>query len=231
MKLWHVLALIVLAVASLGASCGELPPIVIPPIPPCEVCPEPSPSPTAQPTPEPTPTPTPSPEPTPVPSPSPEPTPTPKPTPVPTPVPTPPPSEDCSKYVKYPTAWNPLTCTLNNKQICGTPTNKPCGCNGDNCAFDMPVGAACHADSTPRYLATPSNPCWKTGATSGHCEYPIGSTCGSKTDWTFAPGVDGRAEADGYGARIKFPKAGDFKIRAARKDNAALGTTKTARVK
>lgn len=178
---------------------------------------------TEPPPPPPPPPPSPSPDPTPIPTP----TPLPEPTPLPSP---PPPPEDCSKYTPYAQAWNPLVCILRGKQVCGTPTDKACGCNGDECSFDVPQGAACHLDSTPRYWASTTTPCWKDGRTTGHCEYPPNSKCGSATAWKFPSGVEARI-ADDYGATVKFPNRGAFDITAGRKDKAGFETTKTARVR
>ncbi len=156
------------------------------------------------------------------------------PTPVPSPSITPEPSpsvtpdpEDCTQYNPYRQKWSLLTCTLNNKQTCGRPTDTVCGCNGENCKFTVKLGTVCNADSTPIYNGEVA--CWKTG-TIIPCEYPPGSKCGATTDWTADSGVSLAAEPGGYGAKIKFQSKGSFKIKACRKGSKTLCTEKTANV-
>lgn len=245
LKLWSmwVVAMVVVLNAVLVMGCGgQLPPIIIPTPPPASPCPPP-PSPCPEcPAPPVCPETPPTCEgvtcylpnheckiineqPTCVPVEPPDPPDPPSP-----PPPSPPPVEDCSKYIPYQTAFNPLTCTLKGKQTCGTPTDKACGCNGDECSFEVGEDWACHLDSTQRYRATPQTPNWKNGATSGHSEYPPGSKCGGTTKWTFPSGIEARLDGD-FGANVKFPNRGAFDITAGRKEKDGLETTKTARVK
>ena len=247
MRKWFALmGLLFVWLATLGASCGELPPIPIP-IPPPDnpsPCPEPSPCPQPTPCPECPVCPSPSPVPSPEPSPTPEPSPSPEPTPPPGPV-------DCKKFKPTTTGFSFLACTLNGKLVCGGGQGKKCDCNGAGCTFDLPVGAACDGDSTPRHDGDLPN--WKTCNCMDHgdelpcnewpvcvdgkverSEYPprpaYGWECAGTTKWSADAGVDVNPEGDGYGARLKFPKAGTFKVKVCRADGSHC-TEKKARVK
>jgi hypothetical protein len=159
---------------------------------------------------------------------------------------------DCSVYRSVETGWSLLSCTVNNKLVCGGGKGKKCDCSGSGCSFDLPVGAVCHGDSTPRYNGELPN--WKTcacatpGATLPCQEWPecqdgkverseyppkpaSGWDCGATTVWSATPGVQIEAESEGYGARLKFPGKGTFKVKACRKGSTSLCTEKTAKVK
>jgi len=206
------------------------------PCPECPVCPSPSPSPTPQPSPTASPTPSPSP--------------TAEPTPAPTPVPTPPPL-DCKRFKPTTTGFSFLACTLNNKLVCGGGQGKKCDCNGAGCTFELPVGAACDGDSTPRHDGELPN--FKTCTCLDHgdelpcnewplcvdgkverSEYPprpaYGWECAGTTKWSADAAVEVKSEGDGYGARLRFPKAGTFKIEVCREDGSQC-TQKKARIK
>lgn len=190
-----------------------------------------------------------SPSPGPSPSPSPSPEPSPEPTPTPTPVPTPPPL-DCSKFKPTETGWSILACTKAGKLVCGGGQGKKCDCSGAGCTFTLPVDSACDGDSTPRHNGELPN--WKTCTCLDHgdelpcnewplcvdgkverSEYPprpaYGWECAGTTKWTVDPGVSMTPEGDGYGARLKFTKAGTFKIRVCRADGSKC-TEKKARI-
>lgn len=253
MRKWlGLLGLILVWLMTVAASCGgDIPPI---PLPTPQPCPSASPCPTPTPCPSATPCPVcPSPSPTPGPSPSPSPSPTPGPSPTPEPTPTPPlPGPmDCRKFKPTTTGFSFLACTVNGKLVCGGGQGKKCDCNGAGCTFDLPVGAACDGDSTPRHDGELPN--WKTCTCMDHgdelpcnewpvcvdgkverSEYPprpaYGWECAGTTKWTAEAGVSVDPEGDGYGARLKFPKAGTFNIQVCRSDGTQC-TSKKARVK
>jgi hypothetical protein len=158
---------------------------------------------------------------------------------------------DCKKFKPTTTGFSFLACTVNNKLVCGGGQGKKCDCAGAGCTFELPVGAACNGDSTPRYDGEPPN--WKTCTCLDHgdelpcnewpvcvdgkverSEYPprpaYGWECAGTTKWQVSAGVEIKPEGDGYGARLKFPKAGTFTITVTRADG-SHGTTKTVRVR
>jgi len=164
-------------------------------------------------------------------------------------VPTPPPL-DCGRFKPTTTGFSFLACTLNNKLICGGGQGKKCDCNGAGCTFELPIGAACDGDSTPRYDGELPN--WKGCTCLDHgdelpCnEWPVcvdgkversefpprpayGWECAGTTKWNADAAVEVKPEGDGYGARLKFPKAGTFNITVTRADG-SHGTSKKARV-
>jgi len=163
----------------------------------------------------------------------------------------PPGPTDCKKFKPTTTGWSLLACTLNGKLVCGGGQGKKCDCSGAGCTFTLPVGAACDGDSTPRHLGEPPN--WKTCTCLDHgdelpcnewpvcvdgkverSEYPpkpaYGWECAGKTKWSADPAVSLDEEGDGYGARLKFPKAGTLPITVCRADGTHC-TQKKARIK
>jgi hypothetical protein len=164
----------------------------------------------------------------------------------------PPPPADCSKFRATTTGWGLLTCTLNNKLYCGHNSGKKCGCDGPGCSFNIPLNAACSADSTPRYFGSLPNwktcdcadpddpiPCeeWPTctGGEIGISEYPppkyYGWDCAKPTAWSVPKGVEWRPDPPpGFGGAMKFKTRGKFQICAARDGAPALSTCKNATV-
>lgn len=238
MKNTNVLRILtVISILFLHSSCGGIK--ICTPADPCDCytirdgnlafvnCnPIPIPSPTAIPTPSPSPSSSPTPIPTPIPTPSPSISPSPSPSSSPTPVPSPTNSpgcgisDNCSLYKPTNTGLAIHVCTLKNRQICGKPLNVECN-------FKFPVDAVCSGDSTPRYNG--ELPCWKTCRVE-RCEYPPKSKCGATTDWWAEDGVILIPESDGYGAKLKFPKAGRYAIRACRDGRPDLCTTKEVQI-